>query len=84
MAYMINPWITDFLFAGHLAKVAGHKPVLQAMGLCPIVSLDMHLGEGTGAVIGGHIVELGVLAARNMASFSEAGVSDSDKTEEKY
>jgi nicotinate-nucleotide--dimethylbenzimidazole phosphoribosyltransferase len=75
MAWLINPEISNRLFAGHLSKVAGHKPVLERMGLAPIVNLNMRLGEGTGAVIGGHIVELGVLVARNMASFSEAGIS---------
>lgn len=75
MAFLINPKVTGWLFAGHLSKVAGHRPVLERMGLEPIVSLNMRLGEGTGAVIGGHIVELGVLAARNMASFAGARVS---------
>jgi nicotinate-nucleotide--dimethylbenzimidazole phosphoribosyltransferase len=84
MAYLINPRVTSWLFAGHLSRVAGHRPVLDRMGLEPIVSLDMRLGEGTGAVIGGHIVELAVMAARNMASFSEAHVSGSEKTEEKF
>jgi nicotinate-nucleotide--dimethylbenzimidazole phosphoribosyltransferase len=84
MAYMINPGVTGWLFAGHLSRVAGHKPVLDRMGLEPVVSLDMRLGEGTGAVIGGHVIELGVLAAGNMASFSEAHISDAEKEEEKY
>jgi nicotinate-nucleotide--dimethylbenzimidazole phosphoribosyltransferase len=84
IAWMINPKVSNWLFAGHLSKVAGHKPVLERMGLDPIVNLDMRLGEGTGAVIGGHIIELGVLAARNMASFSEAHITDSEKQEEKY
>ncbi|MDR3147405.1 MAG: nicotinate-nucleotide--dimethylbenzimidazole phosphoribosyltransferase [Treponema sp.] len=84
MAYLINAKVTDWLFAGHLSRVGGHKPVLDRMGLEPVVQLDMRLGEGTGAVIGGHIVELGVLAARQMASFAEAHVSDSDGAEEKY
>jgi nicotinate-nucleotide--dimethylbenzimidazole phosphoribosyltransferase len=84
MAYMINPGVRDYLFAGHLSKVRGHKPVLDALGLDPVVSLDMRLGEGTGAVIGGHIIELGVIAAREMASFSKAGVSRSAGTEENY
>jgi nicotinate-nucleotide--dimethylbenzimidazole phosphoribosyltransferase len=84
MAYLINPGVTGWLFAGHQSKVAGHKPVLDRMGLEPVVSLDMRLGEGTGAVIGGHIVELGVLAAGNMASFAQAHVSGSEKAEERY
>jgi nicotinate-nucleotide--dimethylbenzimidazole phosphoribosyltransferase len=84
MAFMIDKTVADYLFAGHLSKVAGHRPILDAMGLEPIVSLDMRLGEGTGAVIGGFIVELGVLASRKMASFSDAGVSASGQEEENY
>jgi nicotinate-nucleotide--dimethylbenzimidazole phosphoribosyltransferase len=84
MAYLINPKAREWLFAGHLSKVVGHKPVLRHMGLEPIVDLDMRLGEGTGAVIGGKIIELGVLAARNMASFGAAHVSESTKAEENY
>ena len=84
MAWLINPKISDWLFAGHLSKVAGHKPVLERMGLQPIVSLNMRLGEGTGAVIGGFIVELGVLAARQMASFAGAGISGGSNIEEKF
>jgi nicotinate-nucleotide--dimethylbenzimidazole phosphoribosyltransferase len=84
MAYLINPKVTDYLFAGHLSKVAGHRHLLDKKGLEPVVSLDLHLGEGTGAVIGGHIVELGVLASRNMATFASAQVSGVDIKEEKY
>ncbi|MDR2796996.1 MAG: nicotinate-nucleotide--dimethylbenzimidazole phosphoribosyltransferase [Treponema sp.] len=84
LAAMINPKVTEFLFAGHQSKVAGHRPVLDKLGLSPIVSLDMHLGEGTGAVIGGYIIELAVLTARTMASFSQAQVSGKDIVEEKY
>jgi nicotinate-nucleotide--dimethylbenzimidazole phosphoribosyltransferase len=84
MAYLINPQVTSYLFAGHRSKVAGHQPILDALGLSPIVSLDMHLGEGTGAVIGGYIVELGVITARTMSSFSQAGVSGKEIEEEKY
>ncbi|MDR1302390.1 MAG: nicotinate-nucleotide--dimethylbenzimidazole phosphoribosyltransferase [Treponema sp.] len=84
IAAMINPQVKEFLFAGHQSKVLGHRPILDKLGLSPIVSLDMHLGEGTGAVIGGYIIELAVLAARTMASFSQAQVSGSDILEEKY
>jgi nicotinate-nucleotide--dimethylbenzimidazole phosphoribosyltransferase len=84
MAYMMDKTVTDYLFAGHLSKVVGHQPILDALGLEPVVSLDMRLGEGTGAVIGGFIVELGVLASRKMASFSKAGVSTSGQEEENY
>ncbi|MDR2796453.1 MAG: nicotinate-nucleotide--dimethylbenzimidazole phosphoribosyltransferase [Spirochaetaceae bacterium] len=84
MAYMINPKITNYLFAGHLSKVAGHRIVLSAMGLSPIVSLEMHLGEGTGAVVGGFIVQLALACALNMSSFDSVDVSGKDIEEQKY
>jgi nicotinate-nucleotide--dimethylbenzimidazole phosphoribosyltransferase len=84
MAFLIDRSVTDYLFAGHLSKVVGHKPVLDALGLEPIVSLDMRLGEGTGAVIGGFIIDLAVQTARSMASFADAGVSTSGQEEQNY
>jgi nicotinate-nucleotide--dimethylbenzimidazole phosphoribosyltransferase len=84
MAFMQNKTVVDYLFAGHLSKVAGHRVVLDAMGLSPIVSLDLHLGEGTGAVIGGYVVELACVCACNMASFDTAEVSGKDVEEKKY
>jgi nicotinate-nucleotide--dimethylbenzimidazole phosphoribosyltransferase len=84
MAYLINPETVNWLFAGHLSRVAGHKPVLAALGLDPVVSLDMRLGEGTGAAIGGFVIDLAVRAARDMASFSQAHVSDSSRGEENF
>ncbi|MDR1908438.1 MAG: nicotinate-nucleotide--dimethylbenzimidazole phosphoribosyltransferase [Spirochaetaceae bacterium] len=84
MAYLINPMVLKYLFAGHLSKVRGHGIVLTHMRLEPIVSLDMHLGEGTGAAIGGQIIELALLSALNMASFKSAGVSGGDLQGERY
>jgi nicotinate-nucleotide--dimethylbenzimidazole phosphoribosyltransferase len=84
MAFMQNKNVVDYLFAGHLSKVSGHKVVLEKIGLKPIVSLDMHLGEGTGAVIGGYILELATVCARNMASFDSAAVSGKDIEEQKF
>jgi nicotinate-nucleotide--dimethylbenzimidazole phosphoribosyltransferase len=84
MALLMDGGVREFLFAGHLSKVAGHKPLLEKFGLSPVVSLDMRLGEGTGAVIGGSIIEMAVHTARNMASFGSAGVSGAEVSEEKY
>ncbi len=81
MAFRMNPSVTEWLFAGHRSHVIGHQPVLEALGLDPIVDLEMRLGEGTGAVIGGYIVELAVRTAREMSSFSNAGVSKSQADE---
>ncbi len=84
MASMLDPEVCNYLFSGHRSKVIGHKLVLDAMGLEPILDLDMRLGEGTGAVLGGFLVNVGVMISREMASFSNAQVSTSTEKEENY
>jgi nicotinate-nucleotide--dimethylbenzimidazole phosphoribosyltransferase len=84
MARMVNPKIVNYMFAGHLSKVSGHKILLSELGLSPIVSLDLHLGEGTGAVIGGFIVQLALDCALNMASFDNVQVAGKNIEEQKY
>ncbi len=83
-AWRMDPDVIDYLFAGHKSRVKGHAPVLAAMGLEPIVSMEMRLGEGTGAVTGGFMVELGVRAAREMASFEQMGVSKGSSDEKNF
>ena len=84
MAYMMDPTITSFLFAGHLSKVKGHATVLSKMQLTPVLDLKMRLGEGTGAVLGGQLVCLAACVAAEMASFKSANVSRSEGVEENY
>lgn len=83
-AWRIDPSVADYCFAGHRSKVKGHAPVLAALGLEPIVSLDMRLGEGTGAAIGGFLVELACRAAAEMATFESVGVSRTEQDETRY
>ena len=84
LAFLIDRSITDYLFAGHLSKVCGHRVILEKMGLEPAISLEMRLGEGTGAVLGGHIVELAAVCARDMASFASANVAEAKSEEQKF
>ena len=81
MAFKHDPQVAGYLFAGHKSRVKGHKPMLDEMGLEAIVDFDMRLGEGTGAVIGGFMVELGVKIAAEMASFASAGVTAAENEE---
>ena len=48
------------------------------MGLEPLLDLQMRLGEGTGAVLAISIVEAACKTLDEMATFSEAGVSDKE------
>jgi nicotinate-nucleotide--dimethylbenzimidazole phosphoribosyltransferase len=83
-AWRMDGDVTKYCFAGHRSRVKGHGPILAEMGLEPIVSLEMRLGEGTGAVIGGFLVELAAKAASEMASFDSVAVSKSERDERNY
>jgi nicotinate-nucleotide--dimethylbenzimidazole phosphoribosyltransferase len=76
LAVLINPNVKDYLFAGHLSFVKGHKELLKHMGLEPIMKLDMRLGEGTGAVLSLSLIEASIKMLNEMATFESAGVSE--------
>jgi len=78
----LAPGLKDYLIAAHLSVESGHKVLLQHLGLTPLLRLDMRLGEGTGAALGITIVEAGVKTLAEMATFTEAGVSEAQKEAE--
>lgn len=75
VAYAIEPKMKDYLFAGHLSAEPGHRYLLEQIGLKPILSLDMRLGEGTGAVLAVPVIESAIHLYHEMATFTSAGVS---------
>jgi len=75
----LAPRLKDYLIASHLSAESGHKVLLQHLGLTPLLSLEMRLGEGTGAALGITIVEAAVKILAEMATFAEAGVSQAEE-----
>ena len=78
IAYEIEPKVKEYMISSHKSVEAGHKFMLEYMGLKPLVDLDFRLGEGTGAAIGMNIVESAVRIYNEMATFAEASVAGSD------
>ena len=69
------PAIADHCLAGHCSAEPGHTRLLDQLGLDPLLSLGMRLGEGSGAAVAVLVIR-GALAAHNgMATFAEAGVA---------
>ena len=66
----------DHAVAGHLSSEGAHAALLEQLGKSPLLSLDMRLGEGSGATLAIHIVKAALACHSGMASFAEAGVSD--------
>lgn len=79
IAYTMAPGVKEYMVAAHKSVEAGHAAILKHMGLEPLLDLNLRLGEGTGAVLGISMIEAGVKILREMATFAEAGVSESEK-----
>ena len=75
LAYALEPRVSGYLFAGHRSEEPGHRFLLEYLGLDPILTLNMRLGEGTGAVLAMPIIESALRLYSDMATFASAGVS---------
>ncbi len=62
--------------AGHVSAEAGHRMLLDELGLKPVVDLDMRLGEASGAAVALLILRAALACHTGMATFAEAGVAD--------
>lgn len=63
------------MIASHLSYEQGHAKLLKAVGLSPMIHMDMRLGEGTGAVLCFHFIDAALKLMQEMATFESAGVS---------
>jgi nicotinate-nucleotide--dimethylbenzimidazole phosphoribosyltransferase len=75
LAERFCPGTNDFMFASHLSEEPGHRVALDALGLEPFITLNMRLGEGTGAVLAMPVIDAALKLLNEMATFDEAGVS---------
>jgi len=76
IAHGLCPAVAGYLVAAHRSAEPGHAIALGHLGLEPLLTLDLRLGEGTGAVLAMHLAEAAVRVLDEMATFEGAGVSD--------
>jgi nicotinate-nucleotide--dimethylbenzimidazole phosphoribosyltransferase len=76
LAVALVPDSCGYLIAGHESVEPGHRLLLERLGLTPVLSLNMRLGEGTGAALAMPIVESAIAIYLGMATFATAGVSE--------
>ena len=80
----VAPWAKlragalDHALAGHLSAEAGHRLLLQELGLHPLLDLGMRLGEGSGAALAVLILRAALACHTGMATFAQAKVSEKD------
>ncbi|MEG3159268.1 nicotinate-nucleotide--dimethylbenzimidazole phosphoribosyltransferase [Sphingomonas sp. LB2R24] len=69
------PDILAHCLAGHVSAEPGHRLLLERLGLDPLLSLGMRLGEGSGAATATLLIRAALAVHAEMATFAEAGVS---------
>ncbi len=74
-ARALAPEVVGALVAGHLSTEPGAGAALAALGLRPLLSLDLRLGEGSGAALALPIVQSAARVLHDVATFDSAGVS---------
>ncbi|QAR24876.1 nicotinate-nucleotide--dimethylbenzimidazole phosphoribosyltransferase [Paracoccus denitrificans] len=64
----------DHCLIGHESAEPGHRRLIAVMRKEPVVTLDMRLGEGTGAAVALMILRAALECHDGMATFAEAGI----------
>lgn len=77
VAHRMAPGAASWWQAGHISTEPAHRFALDDLGLSPLIDMSMRLGEGTGAVAALPLVASAIDILADMATFDEAGVSDS-------
>ena len=76
-AQKIEPNVREFAIFAHQSNEKAHKTLLEHLNAEPILSLDLRLGEGSGAILAYPLIQSACVFLNKMASFESAGVSDS-------
>jgi len=79
VAARLAPDAVGVMVAAHRSTEPGHRIVLEALGLEPVLDLGLRLGEGSGAALALPVLRAAVAIANEMATFADAGVTDAGR-----
>ena len=74
-AARLVPAALGCLLPSHGSVEIGHRRLLEALHLKPMLDLELRLGEGTGAALAMTLVDASIRILEEMATFQSAGVS---------
>jgi nicotinate-nucleotide--dimethylbenzimidazole phosphoribosyltransferase len=72
----LAPGGLDHTIIAHVSAEAGHRRLVAALGMAPLLDLGMRLGEASGAALAVPLLRAALACHAGMASFAEAGVAD--------
>lgn len=76
VACRLQPSVRSWLLFSHQSAEQGHQRVLKQLDAEPLLALDMHLGEGSGAAVCLPIIDSAIALHEKMATFEEAAVQN--------
>ncbi|SIO53970.1 nicotinate-nucleotide-dimethylbenzimidazole phosphoribosyltransferase [Rhodovulum sp. ES.010] len=74
-AVRLSPETRGAMVFAHRSAERGHAALLEALGADPLLSLNLRLGEGTGALLAWPLLKAATAMLNDMASFEDAGVA---------
>ncbi len=74
LAAKLLPAAKDFMLATHVSKEPAGGLILERLGVKPMVCCEMCLGEGTGAMAGLSVLDMGFVSYHSMATFDDIQV----------
>jgi len=69
------PGALDHCLVGHVSVEPGHQKMLERLGKKALLTMDMRLGEASGAALAVGIIKGAVACHTGMATFAEMGVA---------
>jgi nicotinate-nucleotide--dimethylbenzimidazole phosphoribosyltransferase len=75
VAAALQPAVLPACVFSHASAESGHSRWLAALGVRPLLDLDLRLGEGSGAALAWPLLRAAERLLAEMASFESAGVS---------
>jgi nicotinate-nucleotide--dimethylbenzimidazole phosphoribosyltransferase len=79
VATRVAPLAAEAMIAAHVSTEPGHRLVLDALGLRPLLDFELRLGEGSGAALVLPLLDASVAILSEMATFAAAGVTDAGR-----
>lgn len=73
-AVRMVPDAGDYIMPSHVSKEPAGQMLLDALGVSPLLTCDMCLGEGSGAVAVFPLLEMGLSVYRRMSTFEETKI----------
>ena len=73
-AVRLCPGVSDALIASHESKEPAARPLLEELGLCPMISAGLRLGEGSGAVLALGLLDQALEVYHSRHTFDALGI----------